>query len=161
MKIWSLFKHENLTTGYKILWKRGEIAPKEQFLLFSTIFSIYFQLQESNYIYICKMWLFDLFFHNSANLICRSTDISKYFRESLGIRDNESQLYLDVYLFDSRSCTIQTSFTDFLNLFTLSGLFYHYSLDQSISSSRVSHRLAPVSSDKIFFSYNLFNNSLK
>ena len=24
----------------KILWKRGEIAPKEQFLLFSTIFSI-------------------------------------------------------------------------------------------------------------------------
>ena len=24
----------------KILWKRGEIAPQEQFLLFSTIFSI-------------------------------------------------------------------------------------------------------------------------
>ena len=93
VKIWSLFKHENLTTGNKILWKRGEIAPKEQFLLFSTIFSIYFQLQESNYIYICKMWLFDLFFHNSANLICRSTNISKYFRESLGIRDNESRLY--------------------------------------------------------------------
>ena len=39
--IWSLPKHENLTTGTKILWKRGEIAPKEQFLLFSTIFSIY------------------------------------------------------------------------------------------------------------------------
>ena len=41
VKIWSLPKHENLTTGKKILWKRGEIAPKEQFLLFSTIFSIY------------------------------------------------------------------------------------------------------------------------
>ena len=40
VKIWSLFKHENLT-GNKILWKRGEIAPKEQFLLFSTIFSRY------------------------------------------------------------------------------------------------------------------------
>ena len=40
-KIWSLFKHENLPTGNKILWKRGEIAPKEQFLLCSTIFSIY------------------------------------------------------------------------------------------------------------------------
>ena len=39
VKIWSLFKHENLTTGNKILWKR-EIAPKEQFL-FSTIFSKY------------------------------------------------------------------------------------------------------------------------
>ena len=32
-------------------------------------------------------------FLNSANLICRGTDISKYFRESLGIRDNESRLY--------------------------------------------------------------------
>ena len=41
VNIWSLFKHENLTTGNKILWKRGEIAPREQFLLFSTIFSIY------------------------------------------------------------------------------------------------------------------------
>ena len=27
MKIWSLPKHENLTTGKKILWKRREIAP--------------------------------------------------------------------------------------------------------------------------------------
>ena len=31
---------------------------------------------------------------NSANLICRDTDISKYFIESLGIRDDESRLYL-------------------------------------------------------------------
>ena len=38
------------------------------------------------------MWLFD-FFLNSANLICRATDISKYLRESLGLRDNESRLY--------------------------------------------------------------------
>ena len=29
------------------------------------------------------------FFLNSANLISRGTDISKYFRESLGIRDLE------------------------------------------------------------------------
>ena len=41
VKIWSLPKHKNLTTGKKILWKRGEIAPQGQFLLFSTIFSIY------------------------------------------------------------------------------------------------------------------------
>ena len=38
-KIWSLFKHRNLTPGNKILWIRREIAPQEQFLLFSTIFS--------------------------------------------------------------------------------------------------------------------------
>ena len=35
------------------------------------------------------------FFLKSGNLICRSTDISKYFRGSLGIRDNESRLYID------------------------------------------------------------------
>ena len=28
VKIWSLFKHENLTKGYKILWKRGETVHK-------------------------------------------------------------------------------------------------------------------------------------
>ena len=33
-------------------------------------------------------------FLNSANLICRSTDISKCFRGSLRLPDNESRLYL-------------------------------------------------------------------
>ena len=37
-KTWSLFKHRNLTSGNKILWIRGEIAPEEQFLPFPTIF---------------------------------------------------------------------------------------------------------------------------
>ena len=40
------------------------------------------------------MRLFDLFFLQSAILIFLSTDISKYFRESLGIRYNESRLYI-------------------------------------------------------------------
>ena len=34
------------------------------------------------------------FFLNWANLISRGTDISKYFREFLELRDNESQLYV-------------------------------------------------------------------
>ena len=34
-------------------------------------------------------------FLSSANLICRSTDISKCFIESLGVRDNESRLYIE------------------------------------------------------------------
>ena len=42
--------------------------------------------------FICEICLFDLFFLNSANLVSRGTDISKYFRKSLGLRDNESQL---------------------------------------------------------------------
>ena len=33
------------------------------------------------------------FILNSANLICRGTDISKYFRESFELRDNENRLY--------------------------------------------------------------------
>ena len=43
------------------------------------------------------------FFLNSANLICQNTDISKYFRESLGLRDNESHLY--IYLTFILLCT--------------------------------------------------------
>ena len=65
---------------------------KKRVLLFSTIFSIYLLLQEPNYIFICEMWLFGLFF--SAVLICRGTDISKYVRESLGLRNNENRLYI-------------------------------------------------------------------
>ena len=41
VKIWSLFQHETMTTGNKLMWKRGEIAPEEQFILFSTLFYIY------------------------------------------------------------------------------------------------------------------------
>ena len=68
-----------MRTGNKIIWKRGEIAPTEQFLLFFTIFSEDLYFQESNYIFICEMWLFDLsFFLNSAYLICQDTDISSY-----------------------------------------------------------------------------------
>ena len=56
---------------------------------------MYLYIQESNNIFICEIWLLDAFFFlNSANLICRSMDISKYFRESLGLRENESRLYL-------------------------------------------------------------------
>ena len=54
---------------------------------------IYLIVKESHYIRIWDIWLLE-FFLNSGNLICRSTGISMYFRESLGVRDNESRLYL-------------------------------------------------------------------
>ena len=44
------------------------------------------------YIFV-KCGCANYFFLNPANLICRGTDISKYFRESLGIRDNVIRLY--------------------------------------------------------------------
>ena len=77
-KILSLLKHE---IQVKILWKRGEIFSFPQYFN-SPITYIFVKCGCSNY-----------FFFSSANLICRGTDISKYFRESLGIRDNESRLY--------------------------------------------------------------------
>ena len=40
VKIWSLPKHENLKK-IKHIVEKTRIAPKEQLLLFSTIFSIY------------------------------------------------------------------------------------------------------------------------
>ena len=58
------------------------------------------------------MWLFDLFYFsfNSANLICRGTDISKYFRESLGFRDNENRL---LFLFACSEVLVYNSFSSF------------------------------------------------
>ena len=101
MKIWSLFKHENPITSYKILWKRGEI-PKEQFLLFSTIFWIYLKLQESNYIFICEMWLFDSFFPQ----FCKS-DMSSY--GYLEVFWRALRLCLSFYLLAAIFCTCRSS----------------------------------------------------
>ena len=54
-----------------------------------------------------------IFFLNSANLICRGTDISKYLIESLGIRDNESRLYIQLFVWRSRlKCTFWYYYTN-------------------------------------------------
>ena len=69
VKIWSLFKHADLTTGNKILWKRGEIAPLEPFLLFPTLFQYISNFRSQiRYSFVecgCSIY----FFMNSANLI--------------------------------------------------------------------------------------------
>ena len=95
-KIWSFFKHKILTSGNKILWIRGEIAPLAQFLPFSTIIQTYISNLRSQF--TCSFVKFGCsigIFLNSAHLICRSTDISKCFGGSLQLRDNESRLYCD------------------------------------------------------------------
>ena len=61
--------------------------------IFHNIFNISLTW-ESNYILILlKVVVRLIVFLSSANLICGSTDISKCFIESLGVRDNESRLY--------------------------------------------------------------------
>ena len=90
-KLWSLPKDEYLTTGNKILWKRGEISP-----LFHNIFISNFKSPITYTFGKCGCLIY--FFLSSSILLYRGTDISKYFRESLGIRDNESRLYMYLYL---------------------------------------------------------------
>ena len=69
--------------------KRRAISP------LSTIFSIYLLTSGVKlHIHLLNVVVRFIVFLNSANLICRGTDISKYSRESLGLRDNESRLYL-------------------------------------------------------------------
>ena len=83
------------------MWKRGEIAPKEQFLLFSTLFYIYIFLTSGVklHIHLLNVVVQFIIFLILSTLICRSTDISKCFSESLGIRDNESRLNLNRHVF--------------------------------------------------------------
>ena len=96
VKMWCLFKHETMTTGNKIMWKRGEIAPKEQFLFFSTLFYIYIFLTSGVklHIHLLNVVVQFIDFLTFSALICRGTDILMCFSESLGIRDNESRLYI-------------------------------------------------------------------
>ena len=83
-KIWSLFKHRTLTSGHKILWIKGEIAPQEQFHPFLTIFSIYISNIRSLIKYsFVKIGCAICVFLNSETLTSRSTYILKCFRGSL------------------------------------------------------------------------------
>ena len=98
------------------MWKRGEIAPKEQFLLFSTLFYIYLFLTSGVklHIHLLNVVVKIIVFLTLSTLICRSTDISKCFSESLGIRDNESRLYYIIlgifYRFLSRNSELAKLF---------------------------------------------------
>ena len=76
-----------------MMWKRGEIAPKEQ-ILFSTLFLYIFLTSGVKlHIHLLNVVVQVIVLLTLSTLICRGTDISKCFSESLGIRDNESRLY--------------------------------------------------------------------
>ena len=95
------------------MWKRGEIAPKEQFLLFST-FHIYIFLISGVklHIHLLNVVVQFIVFLTLSTLICRGTDISKCSSESLGIRDNESRLYIQaIAVFIQKSKYSKTSMT--------------------------------------------------
>ena len=107
VKIWSLFKHETMTTGNKIMWKGGEIAPQEQFFFSFPHYYIYIFLTSwvKLHIHLLNVVVQFIVFLTLSSLICRSTDISKCFSESLGIRDNGSRLYINLkQKWQLRSC---------------------------------------------------------
>ena len=86
VKIWSLPKHENLTTCEKYCGKEEKLLLRSNFSSFPQYFQYISNFKSPiTYIFV-KCGFANYFFLNSANLICQSTDISKYFRESLGIR---------------------------------------------------------------------------
>ena len=77
------------------MWKRGEIAPKEHFSSFQHYFLYIFLTSGVKlHIHLLNVIVQFVVFLTLSTLICRGTDISKYFSESLGIRDSESRLYL-------------------------------------------------------------------
>ena len=72
------------------MWKRGEIAPP----LFHNIFNMPLTSGVKLIVHLLNVVVRFIVFLISATLIFRGTVISKCFRESLGIRDNESQQYM-------------------------------------------------------------------
>ena len=65
----------------------GAISP-----LFHIILYIFLASGVKLHIHLSSVVVRFIVFLTSATLISRGTDISKHFRESLGIRDNESRL---------------------------------------------------------------------
>ena len=76
------------------MWKRGEIAPKENFSSFPHyfIYTIFLTSGVKIYIHLLNVVVQFIILLTLSTLICRGTDISKCFSESLGIRDNENRL---------------------------------------------------------------------
>ena len=74
------------------MWKRGEIAPSfPHYFIY-----IFFTSGVNLHIHLLNVAVQFIVFLTLSTLICRSTDISKCFSESFGIRDNEGRLYTPV-----------------------------------------------------------------
>ena len=81
-----------MTTGNKIMWKRGEIAPKEQFLLFSILLYIYISNLRSQITVHLLNVVVQFIVFSLYQLRYFEVRISRSVSVSLGFRDNESRL---------------------------------------------------------------------
>ena len=105
MKIWSLPKHANLTTDKEYCGKEEKLLLRSNFSSFPQYFQYISNFNSRITHIFVECGYSSCFYLNSANLIC--TDISRYFRESLGIRDNVSRLY---YIQFPAICTRESTF---------------------------------------------------
>ena len=106
VKIWSLPKHENLTTSKKYCGKEEKLLLRSNFSSFPQYFRYISNVKSPITYKFVKCGCSNYIFLNSENLICRGTDISKCFRGSLEIRDNESRLYFEWYKTTSQNRTL-------------------------------------------------------
>ena len=73
------------------MWKREEIAPRSNFSSFPHYFIYIFLTSGVKlHIHLLNVVVQFIVFLTLSTLLCQGMDISKYFSESLGIRDNES-----------------------------------------------------------------------
>ena len=127
MKIWSLFEHETMITGNKIMWKSnvekrrncswGAISPLFHIII---IYISNFRSQISYSFVKCGCSIYC--FPHSLN-----SDMSRYgylevFQWPLGIRDNESRLYITVIWWVSDKPRLQLSsfYVFFFHFFSFS-----------------------------------------
>ena len=86
-----------MTTVNKIMWKRGEIAKlrlRSNFSSFPHYFIYTFLTSGVKlHIHLLNVVVQFIILLTLSTLICRGTDSTECFSESLGIRDDESRLY--------------------------------------------------------------------
>ena len=73
------------------MWKEEKLRAISP--LFHIILYIFLTSGVKLHIHLLNVVVQSIVFLTLSTLICRGTDISKCFSESLGIRDNESRLY--------------------------------------------------------------------
>ena len=113
--------------------KRGAISP-----LFHNIFNMSLTSGVKFHIDLLNVVVRFIVFLTSATLIARGTDISKCFRDYLGIRDNESRLYIIPHFFFRR---LEKTVLCDCGLYWITTFFYLFSINILINTSTPTSQL--------------------
>ena len=89
------------------MWKRGAISPLFHIILYNVY--IFLTSGVKLHIHLLNVVVQFIVFLTLSTLIYRGMDISKCFSESLGIRDNESRLYIEKF----KNLHVRNYWTDF------------------------------------------------